>query len=100
MILLLVKIWRFGQIHFSDRIEEPLLLDVLQVIPVCMLVQRVDGGEDLWTERTLEPILGLFLFLLLLVVRVRKKHFLVRIEEPELLDLVDVVAISVLGKIE
>jgi hypothetical protein len=65
-----------------------------------MLVQRVDGGEDLWTERTLEPILGLFLFLLLLVVRVRKKHFLVRIEEPELLDLVDVVAISVLGKIE
>jgi hypothetical protein len=64
------------------------------------LVQRVDGGEDLWTERTLEPILGLFLFLLLLVVRVRKKHFLVRIEEPELLDLVDMVAISVLGKIQ
>ena len=93
LILLFVEIWRFWQIHFSDRIEEPLLLDVLKMIPVGMLIQRIDGREDLWAEGTLETILGLFL---LLLVRVWKKHFLVGIEEPDLLDLLDVVTISML----
>ena len=59
LVLLLANVGRLGQVHFSAGVVEPLPLDVLQVVPVGVLVKRIDGGEDLRAEGALEAILRL-----------------------------------------
>ena len=50
VIVLFVHVQRLGVVHFLQGVVKPLFLDIFEVIPVGMLIERVYCGKDLWTK--------------------------------------------------